>query len=115
MDKKKLKIIRWSVRIIALLIFLLGLPFYFGYGNPLPFANPENTFFDNMWLTTFPLIFIGLVVGWKSEKIGGFLIVIPILIASIVGFLFLKEGLPGPMYVPLIIGILYLLLGYKKI
>jgi len=59
--EKQFKIIKWTTRIIATLIFLLALPFYFGYGNPLPFANPDNTTMDNIWLTTFPLMFIGLL------------------------------------------------------
>ena len=111
---KRLLSLRWLARIFALAILILGLPFYFGYGNPLPFANPENSLFDNIWLSTFPLMFIGLAIGWKWEKVGGYLIVIPISIASIIGFIMLKEGLPGPMFIPMIVGILYLVAGYKK-
>lgn len=44
-NEKELKIIKWTARIIALAVLLLGLPFYFGYRNPLPFANPENGIF----------------------------------------------------------------------
>jgi len=106
--------VKWTVRIIALIIILFGLPFYFGYGNPLPFAKPEYDIFDNIWLSAFPLIFIGLAIGWKWEKIGGYLIIIPIIIASMVGLIFLKEGLPGPMFVPMFIGISYLIIGYKN-
>ncbi|MBT7902629.1 hypothetical protein HN587_02125 [Candidatus Woesearchaeota archaeon] len=112
--KKYLTIIKWTTRIIAAATLLLGLPFYFGYGNPLPFANPNNSLFDNLWLFTFPLMFIGLGLGWKWEKIGGYLIVIPITLATIIGFIILKEGLPGPMFIPMIIGISYLILGYNQ-
>ena len=104
--------IRWTARILAALILLLGLPFYFGYGNPLPFANPENSFFDNMWLMAFPIMFIGLAVGWKYEKIAGYMVVIPILLAFISGLAVLREGFPGPMSIPLVTGLLYLLVGY---
>ena len=114
MTKKVQKIIKWSARIIALITILFGLPFYFGYGNPLPFTNPKSTIFDNAWLFTFPLMFIGLALGWKWEKISGYMIVIPITIATIIGSIFSEEiGLPGPMFVPLIVGILYLVVGYK--
>jgi hypothetical protein len=41
LNGKQLKIVRWSARIIALAVILLVLPFYFGYGNPLPFINPD--------------------------------------------------------------------------
>lgn len=115
MNQKQLKIIKWFTRIISLVIILFGLPFYLGYGNPLPFAKPEYDIFDNIWLSTLPLIFIGLAIGWKWEKAGGYLIVIPIIIALVIGFIFLKEGLPSPMFIPMIIGILYLFVGYKKV
>ena len=98
---------------ISLAIILFALPFYFGYGNPLPFTSPENTAFDNTWLTVFPLMFIGLAIGWKCEKTGGYLIVLPIAIATIITIIIEGEGLPGPMFFPLILGILYLVLGYK--
>jgi len=38
---KNYKFLKWSTRILALVIIIFGLPFYFGYGNPLPFLNPE--------------------------------------------------------------------------
>ena len=97
-----------------MIIILFGLPFYFGYGNPLPFVNSEYTIFDNIWLSCFPLIFIGLGVGWKWEKVGGYLIIIPIIMASIISIIFLKESLPGLMFIPTIVGILYLIIGYNK-
>lgn len=113
--KKQFKIIKITTKILALAMILFGLPFYFGYGNPLPFANPDNTLFDNVWLTVFPLIFIGLAVGLKWEKVGGYIITIPIVLAGIIGMVFIREGLPGPMFIPLIIGISYLFMGYKKV
>jgi len=114
LTQKQLKITKWTARIMALFAILFGLPFYFGYGNPLPFINPDYTLWDNAWLSAFPLMFLGLAVGWKWEKIGGYLIVIPLSIATIIGFVILKEGLPGPMFVPMIAGVLYLVYGYKK-
>ena len=113
LTEKHIKIIRWTARILAIAILLFGLPFYFGYGNPLPFTNPDNSIMDNIWLTTFPIIFIGLAVGWKYEKAGGFMVTIPIVIASIIGFILLREGVPGPMFIPLAVGILYLIVGYE--
>ena len=74
------KILKWTTRILALAVLLFGLPFYFGYGNLLPFINPDYTVWDNTWLSIFPVMFIGLAVGWKYEKIGGFLITVPLFI-----------------------------------
>ncbi len=115
MDTKQLKRMKWTARILALAILLFGLPFYFGYGNPLPFANPENSVFENIWLIVFPLMFIGLGLGWKWERIGGYMIVVPIILASVIGSIFSEEiGIPGPMFFPLIVGILYIIVGHKN-
>ncbi len=108
-----LKIVRWIIRILALGIILFGLPFYFGYGNPMPFINPNYKLYDNLWLMIFPLMFVGLAWGWKNEKVGGFLITIPILIGFVLSII-LSQGITTHMLVPFIIGILYLVIGYKK-
>jgi hypothetical protein len=110
---KKLKILRWTARILAVATLLFGLPFYFGYGNPLPFINPEYTLWDNMWLSIFPLMFLGLALGWKFEKTGGYLISIPLVIGLLAGLIMQGEFI-GFMCVPLVIGILYLIAGYSK-
>ena len=110
---KHFKILKWSARILALAIILFGLPFYFGYGNPLPFINPDYGLWDNMWLTIFPIMFIGLGLGWKCEKIGGYLVSVPLVIGLVTGLIIEKE-LVFHMLVPLIAGILYLVVAYKK-
>jgi len=95
------------------LILLVGVPLYCGYGNPLPFANPEYDFYDNLWRAVFPLMFVGLVAGWKYEKIGGYLIIIGILTRFFVSII-IQEGLILHLSIPFIIGILYLVVGYNK-
>jgi len=113
MDPKKLKTIKWTARILALVIIIGGLPFYFGYGNPLPFAKAEYTFYDNLWLTVFPLMFIGLALGLKYEKVGGYLLII----SSLIGFftsVIVGTGSGTQMIASLAVGILYLIVGYKK-
>lgn len=113
MTPKQLKTSRWAVRTLALLTLLAGLPFYFGYGNPTPFINPDYTTFDNIWLSIFPLMFIGLLLGLKYEKLGGYLVTIPLL-AGFIFTLSIGEDFTPFMFVPFVIGILYLLLSYKK-
>jgi len=108
-----MKTIKWVARIIALCILIFTLPFYFGYGNPLPFVNQNYSLWENMALTMMPLIFIGLALGWKYEKIGGFLIIIPIIIGFLVG-LMTEANFSINLLAPLIPGILYLVVGYKK-
>lgn len=112
-SKKQLKVITWSARILSLAILLFALPFYFGYGNPMPFIDPTYTFWDNLWLTIFPFIFIGLMLGWKCPKAGGYLVTIPLTIGLLYAIVIEKEFL-WFMFIPLIAGILYLIMRYKK-
>ena len=98
---------------MAILICLFGLPFYFGYGNPLPFINPDYTLWDNIWLTIFPLMFAGLISGLKFPMIGGFLVTIPLLIGFISGFIVEKE-LVLFMLIPFTVGIFYIIIGVMK-
>jgi hypothetical protein len=111
--EKHLKIMKWTARILSVAIILLGLPFYFGYGNPLPFVDSDYTAFDNIWLMIFPLMFIGLGIGWIWEKIGGYLVTIPVVIGLLMG-IFLKMGMVFQMLVPLVPGVLYLIVGYGE-
>jgi len=108
-----MKTVRWTARILSLCILVFSLPFYFGYGNPLPFTKPEYTLWENIALTMVPLVFVGLAVGWKWPKIGGFLVVIPIIIGFIVG-LFTKASFSGNLLVPLVPGVLYLVDGLRS-
>jgi hypothetical protein len=113
MDQKNLKVIKWTTRIVALIIIVGGLPFYFGYGNPLPFINQEYTFYDNLWLIAFPLMFIGLALGLKYEKVGGYLLMISLLI-GIFTLVMAGKGSGMQMVASLFVGALYLIVGYKK-
>ncbi len=106
-----LQAIRWGARITATGLFLFALPFYLGYGLPIPFINPDHSAHDNAWLCAFPLILSGLVVGWFYEKVGGYLIVVPIVVAQFVTLWVHGEFIPH-MFVPLIIGVMYLIAGY---
>ncbi len=104
---------KWIVRILGVLTILFGVPFYFGYGNPFPFINASYSLIDNLWLCLFPLVFIGLGLGWKSEKIGGLLVIGSILTAFIMGIVF-KKALTMNMVLPLIVGILYVISSIKN-
>ncbi|MDD3284082.1 MAG: hypothetical protein PHZ07_00635 [Patescibacteria group bacterium] len=98
---------------MALGILIFALPFYFGYGNPLPFAKADYSLWENVALAMMPLVFIGLALGWKYPKVGGWLIIISIAIGLIVGLL-TEANISVNLAVPLIPGILYLIDGYKK-
>lgn len=111
--KDKMKVVRWTARILGLGVILFGLPFYFGYGNPLPFIDSSYTVFDNLWLTIFPLMFLGLGLGWMWEKVGGYLVTVSVIIGLSFTLVSEKEFI-WFMLVPLFVGILYLYLGYER-
>lgn len=108
-----MKIIKWSARILALCILVFALPFYFGYGNPLPFAKLDYSVWENVALLMMPLVFIGLALGWKYPKIAGWLVVTSIIIGLTVGLL-TDANLSINLAIPIIPGILYLVDGYKN-
>ena len=113
MNTKKISMIKWLARICPSIILVLGLLFYSGYGNPLPFIDEEYSIHDNIWLTVFPLMFIGLISGWKCEKLGGHIVVIPLLIGFTTS-IFLGQSFGLHLIVPFIVGILYLIVGYSQ-
>jgi hypothetical protein len=108
-----MKIIKWAGRVISLCILIFALPFYFGYGNPLPFVKPSYSLWENIALFMMPLVFIGLALGWKYPKIAGWLVIIPIVIGIVVGFL-TEANLSINLALPIFPGILYLMYGYRK-
>lgn len=100
-------------RILSLCILIFALPFYFGYGNPLPFIKSNYSLWENIVLVMTPLVFIGLAMGWKYPKFAGWLIIILIVIGLVSGFL-TKSNLSINLAIPIIPGILYLIYGCKK-
>ena len=113
MNRKQKKIMTWSSRIISLVIILFGLPFYFGYGNPLPFFDSDYSLWKNIVLLMTPLIFIGLAIGWKYEKTAGYLIMIALIICFLID-LITKTGFSINLLISIIPGILYLIIGYNN-
>jgi len=111
--QSKIKIIKWTARIMALGLLLFSLPFYFGYGNPVPFVNPDYTFLDNLWLLILPLVFLSLALGWKYQKLAGYLLIISIstgLLATVI----IENEFIFEMIIPLFIGILYLITAFNN-
>lgn len=100
----------WTARIAGTAIVIVFLPFYFGYGNPLPFLTPGYTAHDNAWLTAFPLVFIGLILGWRYPRIGGAMVVLAVLIGEAVSLL-TGHGLVLHMFVPLAVGVIFFVSG----
>ena len=111
-NEKALRVMRWTVRVLSVGVLLFGLPFYFGYGNPLPFVDSNYTFWDNMWLTVFPLMFIGLGLGLRYERLGGYFVVVPVGVGLVLGFVVAGDFVVH-MLVPFVLGVLYLVVGHE--
>jgi hypothetical protein len=112
MDTTFWKKMQWIVRIGAILIVTFGLPFYFGYGNPLPFTDRNCSPLDNLWLMIFPVMFVGLLTGLRFPRIGGYLTALPVAIglgATLMG----ERELITPMVLPFLMGLINILVGYK--
>lgn len=110
-SKRGIIMLKWVSKLLAIGILIFGIPFYFGYGNPLPFIDPGYTVLENTWLTIFPIQFIGLVIGLKAPKVGGLLVVVSISLGIFLGIIF-SSGFPIHMLVPLGAGILLMLSGH---
>jgi thiamine transporter ThiT len=108
-----MKILKWTARVSALILLGVTLPFYFGYGNPLPFINPDYTLWENVALTMIPIMFFGLIFGWLRPKIGGIIVILPIIIGFITGIMTGAHFSPN-FLIPLIPGVLYIIDGSQK-
>ena len=104
-------IIKWVTRVAALVALAFALPFYFGYGNPLPFIDPSYSAHTNLWLSVFPIVFIGLALGWFYPKVGGLMISGSLLLAFIVT-LFIEGDFGWPMLIPLVVSFGFLYTGF---
>ncbi|MBN2267932.1 MAG: hypothetical protein V3569_05780 [Acholeplasmataceae bacterium] len=104
---KRVRILTYSSYILAFIILVFGIPFYFGYGNPLPFLEESYTLADNIWLIVMPLVFIFAILGIKWKKISGIILILLILIAQIIS-LWVDEEIVWVMMVPILLGVLYI-------
>ena len=112
-EKRSFRVLMWAARLYAGAVFLLGVLFYLGYGNPLPFIDPDYTLTENIWLLVLPLVLSGLILGWKWVRMGGWLITGPLFLGFLAG-LFVDHEIPVPLLIPFSAGLLYLFLGYLK-
>jgi hypothetical protein len=111
-SNKLYTVLKWIIKILAAALTVFGLLFYFGYGNPLPFIDAGYTAWDNLWLSVFPIMFLGLIIGLLFEKAGGYIVVVSVAAGLITGLL-LTGSFVWYMLVPFVFGILYLVIGYS--
>ena len=76
MNEKTTRIIRWTARIWASLMAAMIAVIFVGHAvedGIGPFLN--MTIRDSLMMVVFAATWFGLVLGWKWERLGGFLIV----------------------------------------
>ncbi|NLY81894.1 MAG: hypothetical protein GX078_03815 [Clostridiales bacterium] len=108
---KNLNLFRLLIRVLTIIVLIVGLPFYLGYGNPLPFMNPNYNMLDNLWLTVFPIMFLGLFISMRFHKAGGYIVAVPVAFNLVLGF-FINGNLSTIMLIPLVIGVMNIIIGY---
>lgn len=116
-SKMQMCILKWVVKLFSVFVLLFSCFFYFFFDNPFIFSfkdvPKDMLLYAVFWLIGAPIMFIGQIVGLKWEKIGGFLIVIPISL-YIVSSYAINQSFVNLLFFPLIIGCFYLYFGYEK-
>ena len=116
MKTKKINLIRWIARIgtaiavgLILLIFI-GEGFCDGFG---PLLN--LTLRESLMMVAFFAVWLGLLLGWKWELLGGSLTVIGLIAFYLLDFLFSGTFPRGPYFLLFASpGILFLYAGWRE-
>ena len=108
--KKTICILRWTTRILGILIALLFIVFFLGETD---FSQPPRvTTAETFMILCIPImLLIGILVAWKREVMGGMIIVMSILLFNIVAMI--SEGFSFELEfgVFLSVGLLFIICG----
>lgn len=113
MNPKTIKIIRWITRIWAVLVaasilFVFIATVVVGGGD----SSSQFTNKDLLMMAAFILAWIGLVLGWKWETVGGALTVGGMMAFYILNFAFSGSFPRGAFFIIIVLpGVLFLYLG----
>lgn len=110
---KLLTISKFTVMALDAIFIICFLPFYIGYGNVIPFTNPSYAIWDNLWLIIFPIMLLSLAISIIFPRIGGLVVVIPILSLISIESAFTQDA-PYIMFVPVVLGFINIAYGYYK-
>ncbi|MEX1378380.1 MAG: hypothetical protein AB1Z23_13020 [Eubacteriales bacterium] len=109
-EQKIIAILRWTTRILGLLIVLLFAVFFIGEAD---FSEPIHlTIAEIFLILCIPVtLIIGIIIAWKKEILGGIIIVFSILAFNIVSMI--SEGFTFELEMGLFlfIGLLYIICG----
>lgn len=104
---KVIKVLQFTSLVLSVLLLGFGIPFYLGYGHPIPFTQSEYTFFDNMWLIVMPIIFLFTIIGLKWKRVSGIILISLTIIAQMLSIR-IEGDVILVMLVPILIGVLNL-------
>ncbi len=113
MSAKTAQIIRWTARVLGALMAGLILLIFIGEAvsdglGPLSFL----TLRESLMMVAFVLVFLGLVIGWMREKLGGWLVVGGMVAFYLLDYLFSGTFPRGGTFLLIVLpGILYLISG----
>jgi len=116
MNPKTRKVIRWIARIWAALMAAFILFMFFGdavMAGIIPIF--QLTFRESLLMAAFVIVFIGLILAWKWERLGGWMIVGGMTAFYFLNFAFSGDIPRGPFFLIIATpGILFLFSFYYK-
>ncbi len=117
MNMKMYQLIRWIARVLASLMAAF-IAFMFVGNAVTDGIGPlfKLTFRETLMMAAFVAVFVGLILGWKREKLGGWLIVGGMGLFYIFDVVF-SGTFPRGFFFPLIAlpGVLFLIAGYAQV
>lgn len=117
MKPKIHQIVRWAARILAA-VMAAFIAFMFVGNAVTDGVEPllELTIRETLLMAAFAAVFVGLIVGWSCEKLGGWLVVGGMALFYIFNFIFSGDFPRGPFFVLIALpGLLFLAAGFTKI
>ncbi len=117
MNKKLTNIIRWIARIwaalmAAFILFMVGRGCRYGMGLGPIF---HLTFRESLMMAAFIIVFVGLILAWKWERLGGWMIIGGMAAFYILDFAFSGDFPSGPFFLIIAFpGILFLISYYTS-
>jgi len=116
MNQKIIQIVRWVARVLAALMAAF-IAFMFAGNAVTDGIGPlfKMTLRELLMMAAFVAVFLGLILGWKREKLGGWLVVVGMVLFYMFDFAFSGNIPRGPFFALIALpGILFMLAGYSK-
>ncbi len=115
-DNKIMRVIHWAARIWSalmagmILLIFIGEGIHSGFG-PMPHLTPRET----VMMIAFVIVFVGLVLAWRWEILGGSLLVLGMAAFYLLDYLFSGFFPRGPVFLLIASpGVLFLVHGVRE-